>query len=418
VKRLALLAALILINGGRLLAAPKEELIQEAKRRFQRANALYTEGRYTDALHLYQAAYDLVPSPDILFNLGLTKEKVFDYEGCSLTFRQYLKETTDAARKAQAQERLEHCRVQTLIPVKVSSLPPSAAVLVGDGAAPPEARQARGRTPARLDLKPGFYRITVEAPGYLPQSQEVTVEEGVHPDIDFTLEKLSTLHIEADVSGADVLIDERAEGQTPLQHEIKAGLYHVKLEKAGYRTVTRELRVNPGDQVSLVISLPPLPRERLLKLALDPPAVGEVLLDGERVGAAPLERRVVAGEHRLQVQSAGRVPLDATIAVPDDRDLRLAVHLSARRTRLQRALFWSIESLASCAAAVGLAFGILALDDQSTFATRPTLSLADAGRAHALGSDVAFAVSGAIGLAGAIYYLATWPRRSSTRPLR
>jgi len=401
--------ALTLALASSSLAAPPPALIQEAKRRFQRANQLYQDGRYTDALHLYQAAYDLVPSPDILFNLGLTKEKVFDYEGCSITMRQYLQQTQDQARREQAEDRLAHCRAQTTIPVKISSLPPSAAITLGkEGAAP----TARGRTPALLNLPPGSYAITVEAPGYLPQTQKITVEEGVHPDIDFTLEKLSSLHIEADVSGAEVRIDGRPEGVTPLKRELKAGLYRVEVAHAGYRTVEKQVRVGAGDQISLVISLPGLPRER--RVELQPVRGGHALatIDGDAVGTLPLDRRLTAGVHRVELSAPGRQPWAGDISVPDDRDLRLRVRLEPTRTRAQRAVFWTLQSAASALAAGGVVFGSLALADQSSYDAHPSATLGATGTDHAHTADALFAASAAVGIAGAIYYFATWPKHS------
>lgn len=396
-------------------AAPpaREALVREAKRRFQRANVLYQDGRYADALHLYQAAYDLVPSPDILFNIGLSKEKIFDYEGCSLTFRQYLEQAHDDPRAVQARERRERCRAQTVIDVKVSSLPAAAAVYLGEG----ETRSPRGRTPAHLELRPGSYFITVEAPGYVPQTQQIAVEEGLHPDIDFTLEKLSTLHIEADVGGAEVELDGHVVGVTPCSRELRAGLYTILVRKAGYKPVTRDVRINPGDQVSLVMALPALPRERQLAVELSPPVPAMVQLDGAPLGPAPLEKKVSAGTHSIELSSAGFVPYRGELPMGDDGDVRLRVHLTPRRSRAQRLFFWTAQSLATSAATLGVVFGALALRDQSRFDAQPSVALRDEGRRWALGSDLSFIASAAIGLAAGVYYLVTWPRRSRAERL-
>jgi hypothetical protein len=409
VTRFFVATALALLLAPTVTAAPQPAVMQEAKRRFQRANQLYQDGRYTDALHLYQAAYDLVPSPDILFNLALTKEKVFDYEGCSIGMKQYLKQAQDQARRQQAEERLSHCRTQTTIPVKVSSLPPSAAITLGEGAE----KSSRGRTPALLNLPPGSYAITVEAPGYLQQTQKITVEEGVHPDIDFTLEKLSSLHIEADVSGADVRIDGKAEGVTPLKRELPAGLYKVEIAHAGYRPVERQVRVNAGDQISLMLSMPSLPRER--RVELDPVRGGpaSAVIDGSAAGTLPIERQLTAGVHRLELSAPGRQPWSGDISVPDDRDLKLRVKLEPVRTRRQRIVFWTLQSVASALAVGGVVFGALALSDQATYDAHPSTAVAATGSDHAHWCDGLFAASAAVGIAGAIYYLATWPRHSS-----
>jgi hypothetical protein len=403
------IAAALLLCSSLAVAAPPPAALQEAKRRFQRANALYQDGRYTDALHLYQAAYDLVPSPDILFNLAITKEKVFDYEGCSINMRQYLKQTQDKSRREQAEERLQHCRAQTTIPVKISSLPASAAILLASEGAQPT---SRGRTPAVLQLPPGAYTLKVEAPGFLPQTQKVTVEEGVHPDIDFTLEKLSTLHIEADVSGAEVRIDGKAEGVTPLKRELPAGLYRVEVEHAGYRIVERQVRVNAGDQISLMVSLPGLPHERRVELQ---PVKGDramVFLDGSAAGTLPFDRLVPAGVHHLEMSAPGRQAWSGDLSVPDNRDLRLRVHLEPTRTRTQRIVFWTLQAAASALAAGGVVFGSLSLADSADYNAHPSAATAQLGTDRAHTADILFGASAVLGLTGAIYYLATWPRHS------
>jgi hypothetical protein len=410
--RLALVATLLCY--GLAHAAPSEAVIAEAKRRFQRANALYNDGRYTDALHVYQAAYDLVPSPDILFNIALTKEKTFDYEGCAVDLKKFLQGASDPARKEQATGRLAHCLEQTRVSVRISSLPPSSAIyLVANGE-----RTPRGRTPATLALPPGSYEISVEAPGYVAQSQKITAEAGVHPDIDFSLEKLSSLNIEADVSGAEVLIDGKREGVTPLKRELPAGMYKVEVASDGHRTVERQVRVNAGDQISLMVSLPVVAHERLLSLVPSPSLPAEVSIDGTPLGRLPLERKIPAGTHRIEVSSPGRQTLNSEVQVPTDRDLALAVKLEPTRTRTQRAVFWTIEGVATALAASGVVFGSLALYNQSQYDTLATRELADTGRSHAITADALFVASAVVGIVGAIYYGVTRPKHSRAEPLR
>jgi hypothetical protein len=300
------------------------------------------------------------------------------------------------------------------VPVKISSLPPSAAITVVQGGT----SSGRGRTPARLDLAPGAYEITVEAPGYLSQTQQLTVEEGVHPDIDFRLDKLSTLHIEADVTGAAVKIDGKPEGVTPLSRELPAGLYKVEVTHGGYRAVERQVRVNAGDQISLMVSMPALPAERLLSIEPLPllPAIASI--DGDRIGAIPLERRIAAGAHHVEVTAPGRQTRAGEIKIPDDRDLTLKVHLEPKRTRTQKIVFWTLQGVASGLAVAGLTFGSLALSDLSSYNSHPEASTRHTGENHALTCDIVFATSAAIGIIGAIYYFATWPRHSRAEQQR
>ena len=61
--------------GGVAEAKPGGKVVKEAKRRFAQGNKQYAEGNYEQALRLYVAAYELLPSPDILFNVGCLRPR-------------------------------------------------------------------------------------------------------------------------------------------------------------------------------------------------------------------------------------------------------------------------------------------------------------------------------------------------------
>ena len=163
-----------------------------------------------------------------------------------------------------------------------------------------------GRTPTRLNLRPGQLHDLVEAPGYITRKQAVVAEAGLHPEIDFSLEKLSTLRIEADVGGAERGIDDKRVGAAPLWRELKAGVYRVLVPKAGFAPSRREVGVKAGDQVWLiVVSLPPLPVSGSSRCASTRRALGGAPRR-RRVGTAPLHRRIAAGRTG-SVVAAGRL---------------------------------------------------------------------------------------------------------------
>ena len=170
----AILSVLVAVLGLGLLyanpaaATPRPEVVKEAERRFRRATELYHEGRYQEALFIYQGAYDLLPSVSILFNIGLTKEKLLDFAGCAEAFQRYLSEAASEKEAEAARAHLETCRGRAVLVVPVSSMPPGAAIYVG----PPGEKPAfRGRTPARIELRPGKHVLAVEMQGYVRQSQ-------------------------------------------------------------------------------------------------------------------------------------------------------------------------------------------------------------------------------------------------------
>ncbi|MBI4508925.1 MAG: PEGA domain-containing protein [Deltaproteobacteria bacterium] len=408
-KRIALLT---LVGVSIPLAAlgekpPPREVVLEAQRRFGRANEFYNDGRYEEALRLYQAAYDLLPSVDILYNIGLAREKVLDYEGCALSFKQYLDGARDESDREKATKRMETCRSRTMIPTRISSMPPSAAILIGAGSH----RKPHGRTPTNIQLAPGSYTITVEMPGYLPQTQEITVEIGSRPEIDFSLEKLSSLNIEADVPGAFVSIDSSGWEASPLRRELAAGLYRVEVRRTGYRTMRREVRVDSGQQFSLMVSLPPLPKVRTLSIESN--ALAQVMIDGKRVGRSPVDSRLLVGVHRVELQAAAHVPYIADIHVPDDADLWLRVHMEPHRSKAERMVFWSLVGASGVTAISGGVFGILALSDQERYNDLPTKMIHRQGEERAKIADTLWGTALALAATAAVYYFITEPSSST-----
>jgi len=401
------LAALLgLVLGAPRLHADTREMA-EARRRLAQGNSLYKGGRYEDALRLYLAAYELVPSPDILFNIGLAREKTLDYEKCALVFRQYLQDGTDAQLKERARERADKCRARARLHVKISSIPPGAAIQLVEANLPPS---FRGRTPSTLELAPGEYLIRVELPGYLPLEQRASIDVGGRAEVDFPLEKLSTLLIEADVSGARVRLDDGAFEAAPLRRELRAGIYRVRVEKPGHRAIDREVRLEPGEQSTLMITLPPVPALRTLAIRARTSA--EVTVDGRRVGGDPAAPRLAPGLHHVEVDATGHLPYRADVVVPD-RDAVLEVTLARRRSPVNRAVFWSLLAASGASATGAVLYGLRALSDRDAYGERPTLMLAATGDRHALTADVLWGTAITSALAAAAYHYLTTPGRSA-----
>jgi hypothetical protein len=378
----------------------------EAERRSRRAVRFYQDGRYEEALRLFQAAHNLHPVPRHLFNIALAKEKVFDYEGCAVAFRRYLDETQDAqakdeaaANRPYAEAGLTRCRGQARMPVRVSSIPAAAAIVVDDG----REKSPRGRTPRELSLPPGRYTVAVELPGYLPASQEVVVDVGVRPEIDFPLEKLSSLRVEVDPAGARARIEEGAWENAPLTRELRGGAYRVEVEKAGYERVARKVTVEPGQNVSLVLTLTKMPVRRVVSFEAEPEAT--LSIDDRIVGRGSLRQRLSPGAHEVVVTAPRRLPFAGDIVVPEERDLRLRVRLqTARRRRTDRIVTWSLLGGSAAAAAASAAYGVLALRDQRAFSDEQSPELGARGQSRADRADFLLGAAVVMGTAAFVYH--------------
>jgi hypothetical protein len=391
-------------------AQPNAKVVEEATRRLRKGNILYDQGSYEQALRLYVAAYELVPSPDILFNLALAKEKVLDYEGCALSFAQYLREAPqDDPARARADERYERCRERAEVTVKVSSIPPGAAILMGKG----EAASFRGRTPAEFRLKPGSYPISIQMPGYVSMNQILQVDIGQHPEVDFPLEKLSTLGIEADVGGAFVVINNERPEPLPIRRELRAGLYQLKIFKPGHRTVTRQARIAPGEQSTLVVSLPVSSARQTLQITANTPAT--VSINGRSAGITPLSAMHRPGRVAIRLSAPGRVPYLANWELEPDKPLALAVDLSRQRPPTKQRILYGLWAATGASAAGGLIFGVLALKDERTFRREPSLVVAERGDSRARRADLLLGSAAISAGAALVFHYLTRPKPSGLR---
>ena len=120
----------------------------------------------------------------------------------------------------------------------------------------------RGKTPLSLgNLPSGRYTVTFSRFGFIGLSTEVPVEEGKTAEVTATLQpETGTLAINSTPSGARVLLDGTDAGFSPVMLEnISAGNHTVMLEKEGYRTAVREVRVGAGQANPVELPLEPVP---------------------------------------------------------------------------------------------------------------------------------------------------------------
>ncbi|MBI2372664.1 MAG: PEGA domain-containing protein [Deltaproteobacteria bacterium] len=147
----------------------------------------------------------------------------------------------------------------------------------------------------------GSYTVVVEAAGYLPQTQVVTVPPGGHANVRYDLARnAGALDLAGTPPGAKVVIDHSSTGVLPLRlREVDVGEHVVEILSPGYRTERRIVSIRRGETVSLSVSL----RAKVGRLKVEAaatilgqktPAEAEVILDGQLVGVTPWKGEVVA----------------------------------------------------------------------------------------------------------------------------
>jgi hypothetical protein len=386
--------------------AQQQRLEAEATKRARLAREAYLKGDYAAASALYLAAKQLVPKPVYDYNLGLCQDKLDRGLDAVRSFRRFLASSPAEAWAKPAREAIARLLLKVLVEVSVTSYPPGAAVRVGGPKAP-----IRGRTPAKIELRPGRHVLWVEAAGHESERREVDVDVGEAINQDFQLRRQSSLQVATSVAGARVAIDTddpaRAE-LAPVQQVVKPGRHTILVQKQGYDTVRRVVEIQPGEQASVFVDLKLAPQYGLLRVRCN--VVGAtVQVESEEVGETPLvDYRLLVGTYRVYVRRPGYRSWERRVTLLADQVTTITVQLN--RTTSRRQMGWLIagSSATGLLVASGLILTLTAVNARQEYDDLPTASLRVQGRRLALAADALIA-SGV--LAAAITGFLAWRLR-------
>lgn len=176
----------------------------------------------------------------------------------------------------------------------------------------------------RYLLRTGNHRVTAELPGYYPLDEEVEVGESPDQTIRLALTKLPgkiELATEPEV-GAEVRVDGRSIGRTPLTADIVPGTHRIEFSADRYLTEQRELDVvGGGERQALSVAL--TPNWAPVTVSTEP-AGADVLVDGEPVATTPAQLELTAGEHELELRLTGYNAWQGSISVAANEPQHLA----------------------------------------------------------------------------------------------
>jgi len=156
------------------------------------------------------------------------------------------------------------------------------------------------------DLKPGEHVIEVTAPAHFSKKERVSVNAGSATVLEFDLQPEAggdsgTVKIVSSVPDAKASIDGERIGVVPQTKKLPAGEHFVRVEKEGYKTFEKKVRVESGQTITVTAELRAAGGLRVLST----PAGSKVMVDGQPMGETPLTLQdVEVGQHVVTV-SAG-----------------------------------------------------------------------------------------------------------------
>ncbi|MEM7246818.1 MAG: SUMF1/EgtB/PvdO family nonheme iron enzyme [Acidobacteriota bacterium] len=189
-----------------------------------------------------------------------------------------------------------------------------------------------GRTPLSVGLASGRHRLAVSKSGYLTEERTITIEPG--RDVDLGVIALARapgqLTVKTTPTGARVNVDGADRGTAPMTLELPSNReLSVRAELPGHAPVSRRLRLAPGEQRALELTLSPTLGTLTFDVA---PADAELLVDGVSRGRVPASMDLPTVTHRIELRAPGHQPWSTTLTPSTDRPRLVSVSLDSLAT--------------------------------------------------------------------------------------
>ncbi len=142
--------------------------------------------------------------------------------------------------------------------------------------------------PGRIELAAGAHDLLVEVPGFLPYRIRVQIAGGGRSQrlAPVLAPNSAGLSISSEPAGAQVLVDGKPVGLTPLTQNLAAATHHLELRAAGFKPWTMDVVVKAGEAQSIGPVRLGLPDASLLLRS--EPAAARVTIGGVYRGETPL----------------------------------------------------------------------------------------------------------------------------------
>ncbi len=135
---------------------------------------------------------------------------------------------------------------------------------------------------------------------------------------------LAVVSVNSSPKGADLYLNGKLAGKTPITLELQPGTYLLKLAKEGFEPAIRKFELHPGERVTIDRRLKST--KASLYVESDPPG-SSVLIDGKFQGKTPFRGELKAGKHKLVVKRNGYKPYAVDLTVKGGEEVKISARL-------------------------------------------------------------------------------------------
>jgi PEGA domain-containing protein len=250
----------------------------ESRELFRAGARAYDAGKFGTAVRAFDQAYELAPHPALRFSAAQALRRQYAEEPRAELLRkaqsyyeQYLRDVGQGGRRVEAAQALGEIQVLLASATGAEPPPPSgeATALVAsngtlnlDASVKGATAEVDGRKveklPEWLEMKPGTYHVVIRAPGYHPFERQTKVQPGRITAVYGALEEQpARVTLLAAESGAEVILDDRPVGRTPLGRplELHSGKHQLVVGTLGYDVHVEDLDLGRGEERTVEVDL-------------------------------------------------------------------------------------------------------------------------------------------------------------------
>ena len=177
-------------------------------------------------------------------------------------------------------------------------------------------------------MKFGTYNYRVQAPNYLPESGNVTIDDPNNKKVVNISLKPNFTQVSISVdNNAEIWVNGEKKGEGYWRGNLGAGTYELEAKKQGYRstTTTQDIIVTSEPQILKLQSPTPIYGEADINSS---PAMADIYIDGNKAGQTPqMVSDLLIGQHQVRISKQGFSDYYSTLTVKEGETSTLIAEL-------------------------------------------------------------------------------------------